>query len=937
MSTPTWVTTAGDEVAIHAPAGSYPARRAAAELREAEDAVAMLRELLAPEARGARLDIYLTDVADGEEHDEAIVRVVQPDDPGAPIAYALTPVLVRRWFGADAASASPFVDGIAGIVASGTDVQEVDARVRGELGAGRPVSIFAGGEPHVATSFLAFLIRSHGVQPLREFLAAYDPERRDHAVVQAYQRPLAALEELWLASLRELSGMRATFRALFSHLVPLVRPEWRRWLEIFAYMLVGIGYTIALPLSFKYLFDTIIPKQSLGRLGVFVAVLFAIFVANAVVTVRRSYVTTLVNQRVLFGLQERMFERLQRLSHDFYGRAKVGDLMSRLSQDLNTVQEATTAVLSQGVFLVLCGAAAAVTAIVLSPLLGALVLVVVPLFSLSYLLLLSRIRAASREVGTVYGQVASTMHENLSAHSLVKALGLETRAIASYRSRLGVLLRAIMRVALLGSIFEASVGMAVTLGQLLVLGAGGYLVIEGHLSVGTLVAFVGLLPTFFQPIVTLADVGQQIQQATGAIDRMLEVLEEPVSVADSPAADTLARVTGEIRLEQVAFGYDADRQVLHDLSMRIPAGTHVAIVGPSGSGKSTVVNLLLRFWDPQGGRVLFDGRDLREVALASIRDQVGLVFQETFVFDTTLRENVALAREGASDVEVEAAVRAAQLESWVETLPNGLDTLLGERGVRMSGGQRQRLAIARAVLRDPAILVLDEATSALDARTEAEILETLDELARGRTTVSITHRLTLSARSDHIFVLDDGRVVEEGTHNELVRAGGTYQQLYDEQMAHVSAGLEPIGIESARLRTIPLFTDLGDDEIARLAQRLTAERHEAGSEIVRQGEEGGKLCFVASGQVEVLVPDNGGDRQINLLDAGEFFGEMSLLSGAPRAATVRTTMTTELYSLSRADFLALLEQDSDLRRTVHETMAARRRALEEVTRAARTA
>jgi ATP-binding cassette subfamily B protein len=396
-------------------------------------------------------------------------------------------------------------------------------------------------------------------------------------------------------------------------------------------------------------------------------------------------------------------------------------------------------------------------------------------------------------------------------------------------------------------------------------------------------------------------------------------------------------VTSEIRLEQVDFAYDDDRQILHDLTLRIPAGSHVAIVGPSGSGKSTIVNLLLRFWDPQRGRVLFDGRDLRDVTLVSVRGQIGLVFQETFVFDTTLRENIALAREGASDVEVAAAVRAAQLESWVESLPNGLDTLLGERGVRMSGGQRQRLAIARAVLRDPAILVLDEATSALDARTEAEILETLDELARGRTTVSITHRLSLSARSDHVLVLDQGRIVEEGTHAELVRAGGTYQQLYDEQMAHVSAGVEPIGIEASRLRTIPLFRDLGDNEIARLARRLTAERHEPGAEIVRQGDEGGKLCFVASGQVEVMLAADGRDRRVNLLDAGEFFGEMSLLTGERRAATVRTTMTTELYSLSRADFLSLLDGDPDLRRTVHETMAARRRGLEEVIRVAPTA
>jgi ABC-type multidrug transport system fused ATPase/permease subunit len=528
------------------------------------------------------------------------------------------------------------------------------------------------------------------------------------------------------------------------------------------------------------------------------------------------------------------------------------------------------------------------------------------------------------------------MAENLSAQSLVKALGLERRSVESYRSRLKVLLRAIMRVVLLSSMFEASVGMAVTVGQLLVIGVGGWLVIDGQLTFGTLVAFIGLLPTFFQPITALADVGQQIQHAAGAIDRMVEILDEPLTVASREGAVGLPPVRGELRLEHVDFGYDTDRGILHGLDMTIEGGTHVAIVGPSGSGKSTIVNLLLRFWDPDEGRILFDGQDLRDVTLESLRSQIGLVFQETFVFDTTLRENVALAREGASDADVVAAMQAARLESWVESLPGGLDTLLGERGVRMSGGQRQRLAVARALLRDPSILILDEATSALDAATEAEILETLETAAEGRTTVSITHRLSLSARSDHVFVLDQGRIAEQGTHAELVRAGGLYQRLYEEQMAHVSAGLAPVGIEVASLRTIPLFSGLRGSELASLAERVTAEQHAAGAEIVRQGEEGTKLCFIGSGEVEVVVTDNGREQRINRLNDGDFFGEMALLTDEPRAATVRTTMPTELYTLSRADFLSLLDHDPDIRRAVDESMSMRLQALREARDAGRT-
>ncbi len=945
-----WQTHAGKRVTVHAPEGSYAARRAAEELEDAERAIAALEELLAPagERAGAPVDIYLTEPVVEEDQQatdsssaasqDAIMRVVQPEAPAEPMAYPLTRLLVGRWFGAGAASASLFVDGIAGIVAGsiggGPTLEETDDAIRAELSAGRNVSIFAperegetGTRDVVAVSFVGFLLKTHGREPLQQFLAAYDPERRDHAAAAAYQRPLGSLEELWLGGLRELSGLRATFRALFKYLLPLMRPHRLRWAEIFAYMLLGVVYTITIPLAFKYLFDTVIPDSSMRRLAIFIAVLFVIFVANTLITMRRTYVTAVVNQRVLFGLQERMFERLQRLSHNFYARAKVGDLMSRLSQDLNTVQEATTAVLTDGVFLVLSAIAAAATALVLSPLLGALVLVVVPLFYLSYRLLLTRLRGASFEVQTTYGQVASTIQENLSAQSVVKAFGLEERAIGSYRGGLRGLLRAIVRVIMLSSLFEASIGVAVTFGQLLIIGVGGYLAIRGHLSVGTLVAFVGLLPALFQPVTTLANVGQQVQRAAGAMDRMVEVLEEPIGIAERPDAVALPPISGEIRLENVAFGYESDRQILRNLSLTIPAGSHVAIVGASGSGKSTIVNLLLRFWDPQEGRVLYDGHDVRDVTLASLRGQIGLVFQDTFLFDTTLRENIALAREGATDTEVLAAARAARLESWIESLPAGPDTVLGERGVRMSGGQRQRLAIARALLRDPSVLILDEATSALDAQTEAEILETLGEVAQGRTTISITHRLSLSARSDHIFVLEEGEIVEQGTHAELARAGGPYQRLYDEQMAHVSAGLAPAGIEAARLRTVPLFGDLGPEELAELAERLTEEQFGPGEEVVRQGEEGRKLYLLASGQIEIVVEQRGREWRVNALNEGDFFGEMALLADEPRAATARATMPTVLYSLSRADLLSLLERYPHARDAVADKIAARRRAL----------
>jgi ABC-type multidrug transport system fused ATPase/permease subunit len=483
------------------------------------------------------------------------------------------------------------------------------------------------------------------------------------------------------------------------------------------------------------------------------------------------------------SLRETMFTTLQRLPHSFYSRAKVGDLISRLTGDLEILEITVGQVLGVGVYLVLMTLAAGVTLLVLSPLLGAVVLIVVPLFGVAYFVLRSRLQEASYEQQELTGQLMASVQENLSAHALVKAFGLETSSIQIFRGRLESLFRVALRLTVIGALFETSFTLAGTFGQLVVIGVGGWLVIDGHLTIGTLVAFIGLLPSLFQPIAVLSSVGKVIQSAAGSFERVAELLEEPEVVTDKPDAHELPDVSRELRLEHVTFGYTDDRPVLTDVSVSIPAARHTAVVGPSGSGKSTLVSLLLRFWDPQQGRILADDHDLRDVTRASLRGQIGLVFQETFVFDSTLRENIAIGRPEASDEEVVAAARAAELEDFVAGLPAGYDTVLGERGVRMSGGQRQRLAIARALLKNSPILILDEATSSLDAESELLVQDALANLMRNRTAFVIAHRLSTVRRADAIIALERGRVAEKGRHDELLaRAGGVYAKLYALQL-----------------------------------------------------------------------------------------------------------------------------------------------------------
>jgi ABC-type multidrug transport system fused ATPase/permease subunit len=375
------------------------------------------------------------------------------------------------------------------------------------------------------------------------------------------------------------------------------------------------------------------------------------------------------------------------------------------------------------------------------------------------------------------------LQENLGAQAIVKAFGLQKRVIDDYSRNLNALFRSSLRLTFLAGIFGLSVNSIAYAIQLVVLGVGGWFVIGGNLTVGTLFAFLALMGQIIGPMQSISVILEAIQSASGAMERVNELLKAEPVIADKPSAQKLERLSQAIRFENVAFSYaqDQDQPTLRSMSLEIPAGANVALVGTSGSGKSTLLNLLLRFYDPGQGRVAFDGMDLREVTLDSLREQIGIVFQDNILFNTSIRENIRLGNLSASDVEVEAAAKAAEIHELIMSMPQGYDTVVGERGSRLSGGQRQRVAIARAIIRNPAILILDEATSALDPQTEAEIDATLHRLAQRHTTVNVTHHLASTIKADRIYVIDQGVLVESGTHSELLERGGLYAKLSQEQ------------------------------------------------------------------------------------------------------------------------------------------------------------
>jgi ATP-binding cassette, subfamily B, bacterial len=902
----------------------------------------------------------------------AAVHIVRRDMHNDQLLLTLTRTLVKHWFGEKALALSFFLDGLAGVVAAscglGLPLKEITETLEHEIKAGKQVSIFAPSPADsaseeqertivhndIATSFVAYLLSVYGQKSLQQFLSASDGERQDQAALTIYHQPLGQLEEAWLKSLQSTGKQKNPFVLFAQRLWPLLKPYSGKNVKILLCSLVGLAFNVVLPLSTRYLFDTVIPGKDASILLLFFGAMLLFIIFNTLIGVYRAQLTAFVVQHVIVDMQQKSFNHLQRLTHRFYGQAKIGDLMARLSSDVQLVQQALAQVMGNGLMMVFTTITSLIVLLSLQPLIGLLVIIIIPLVMVSYNLLGKRFQQASSDKQRLVGETATSAQENLSAHAVVKAFALEESMMTSYRARLFALLKASVRLEVIAAFFQNTLMFASLAEQLLVLGVGGYLVIRGQITVGTLIAAWSIMPSLLAPVSMFGILVETVQTASGSLERIVELQDEPVTIQDKPEAEAIAPLTSEIRFEQVKFSYESGRTIIDDLNLTIPAGTNVAIVGPSGSGKSSMISLLTRFWDVDEGRILFDGHDIRDVTLASLRDQIGLVFQDTFIFDTTVRENIAIGRQGATDSEIIAAANGAKLDEYIASLPAGYNTMLGERGVRMSGGQRQRLAIARALLRNPRILILDEATSALDMQTEREILETLDELKRGRTTISITHRLSMAATADRILVLSQGKLIEQGTHDELLQQNGLYHNLYQEQVnartllpeqdvpaipgvdiARLAAipGVDIArlaaipGVDIARLAAIPLFKEMSTDLLARVAGQLVRQRYAMGDYIINQGEPGDAFYLLHFGQVEVLLNSHSTTRRINILDEGEFFGEMSLLSEEPRTASVRAVFPTECYVLTKSSFTLLLEQEPRIRELVLDTMQQRRSEL----------
>lgn len=571
---------------------------------------------------------------------------------------------------------------------------------------------------------------------------------------------------------------RVTMRQVFSTII------WPRRKHLF----LGLGLIIVsrlsglvLPGASKYLIDDVIPSNDLNMLKWLILIVILSIVVQSVTSYALTQILSVEAQHLIAQLRSKVQQHIIKLPIRFFDNAKTGELVSRIMTDVEGVRNLVGTGFAQMIGGILTAIISLGLLISISPMMTLYVLLPVLIFGLVSLKAFGKIRPIFRERGKINAQVTGRLTETLGGIRVIKGFNAETQEIRTFEKGVDELFQNV-KASLTATSFVTSAGaLLLGLASAGIMGIGGYMIMEGKMTFGDFLAFTLYLGFMIAPIVQMSNIGSQLTEAFAGLDRTEEIMNMPLESDDRKRTVQLDQVNGEIVFDQVSFAYESGKEVVKGISFKAPAGSVTALVGTSGSGKTTIAGLAATFLNPDSGLIYLDGRDLQTISLDSFRSQLGVVLQDDFLFEGTIRENILFPRPHATEDQLKMAVHAAHVQEFTDRFEQGLDTLIGERGVKLSGGQRQRIAIARAILADPKILILDEATSNLDTESETLIQESLKKLMEGRTTFVIAHRLSTIRQADQILVIEQGKIVEQGRHEELLDKEGRYFQLYTYQ------------------------------------------------------------------------------------------------------------------------------------------------------------
>lgn len=703
---------------------------------------------------------------------------------------------------------------------------------------------------------------------------------------------------------------------------PLVNFYLRQHFFILSIIFICIAceavFSAIIPFSFKFIIDALLERNRLRLIyiisGLSMGGILIVFIALC-----RDYLYTQIIGKIINDIRSRCFDHLSLLPMEFYARYKTGDIMARFSGNLDDIENGLSGITSGAIFPVLALISNFLFLSLLNLKLTLIAMIICPAAFIAPHKLAARVIAENYQRKTEEGRLLSVVQENILMQPVIKVFNLISYLKSNFARYNAHLMRRIARINFLISLVSRWAELTPILLQILALAIASYLVYVNRISVSSLVAFQMIFTTLIYALMRITySLPGFIQGATG-LRRIKEFLNERTSQEEPFKSDQFISFNKSIQLNQVNFSFAKERPTLIDINLTIPKGSFVAFVGPSGSGKSTLLYLIMRLYDPDSGMISIDGVDIRTISNVRLRSLMGCTLQEPMLFDDSIHENIKLGKLDATDTEIEKAAKMAKIHDAIVDMPEGYATRVGERGTMLSGGQKQRIAIARALIRSPEILLLDEVTSALDPHTEEAINLVILQLRNRCTIISVSHHLSSVINADRIYVFQEGRLVEQGTHPELLKQQRHYKKLWDKQNGFtINEAFSNATVSADRLKAIPLFNYLPNNLLEEIVHLFKTEVFQSAQMVIRQGDIGEAFYIIVRGRVGVYKEADGETKEIAMLEDGDHFGEIALLKAVPRNATVKTLTTCLFLVLSHENFRDLLTKVSGLQEKLEE-------------------